>query len=131
MPNKDKAHTTGEIQQLIKKINQTWLKGRPQELKAYFHPDIQFAGLNLEIMGSGRQVCIESYQDFVNKAAIIKYNQSDPDIQVWGYSALAKYKFSIEYEMNGKRLADSGFDLFLFTYSEGRWQAVWRMLISE
>ena len=40
MPTKDQSQTVDEIRQLMKKINQAWLQGRPQELKAYFHPDI-------------------------------------------------------------------------------------------
>ena len=131
MPDNDHKRATDEIRQLVKSINQTWLKGRPEELKAYFHPDIQFVNQNIETMGSGRRVCIESYQDFLKQAVILKYQESDPQVQVWGNSALARYTFQIEYEMAGKMFADSGVDLFLFTNQESRWLAVWRLMLTN
>ena len=131
MPDNDHKRATDEIRQLIKTINQAWLKGRPEELKAYFHTDIQFVNQNLETMGSGRRVCIESYQDFLKQAVILKYQESDPQVQVWGNSALARYTFQIEYEIAGKMFADSGADLFFFTNQESRWLAVWRLMLTQ
>jgi len=128
MPDKDQSQTVQEIRQVMKKINQAWLKGRPQELQAYFHPDIQFIGSNLETLATGRAICIDSYQDFINQAAVRKYTENDFDIQVWGNTAFIRYSFDIEYQMQGKSHRDTGKDLFAFTYHQGRWLAVWRLM---
>lgn len=130
MADQETSHTQDHIRQLMVKINQAWLKGRPQELKAYFHPDIVFASSNLEIQAVGHQACIDSYQDFLNQAVIRKFTEGDYDIKVWGNTALTSYTFNIEYDINGTEHSDSGIDLFVFTLHEGRWLAAWRLLKS-
>ncbi len=131
MPTKDQSQTVDEIRQLMKKINQAWLQGRPQELKAYFHPDIQFVGPNLVTLGAGREICIDSYQDFLNQAVIKKYTESEYDIQIWESTAIASYTFNIEYDMKGKPQRDTGKDLFVFAVDLGKWLAVWRLMFPE
>jgi hypothetical protein len=131
MTSKEQTQTIEELRQVMKKINQAWLKGRPQELQAYFHPDIHFTGPKLETLASGRAVCIESYQDFINQAAVRNYSEYDFDIQVWGNTALIRYTFDIEYDLGGKAHADTGKDLFVFAYHQGRWLAVWRLLLAD
>ena len=128
MPREYQNQTTDEIRLLMKNINQAWLDGRPQELEAYFHPDIQFAGPNLEIFGAGREICIKSYQDFLNQVDIQKFSESEYEIQTWEKTAIISYTFDIQYNMEGNPHRDKGKDLFVFTYEQGRWLAVRRIM---
>ncbi|MEJ2628753.1 MAG: nuclear transport factor 2 family protein, partial [bacterium] len=58
-----------------------------------------------------------------------EYSESMPDIKLWGNTAIASYTYDVSWEMNGKSYKESGKDLFVFTYENGKWQAVWRKLM--
>lgn len=129
MPEETRSQNVEVLRDLMKSINEAWLKGRTAELKAFFHPRIRFVSQNLETLADDRQSCINSYADFTSNTQVVSFTESDFDIQTWGASAVVSYHFDIEYEHEGERHRDSGRDMFLFTYQENRWQAVWRMML--
>ncbi len=54
-----------------------------------------------------------------------EFKESDPDIDLWGNTAVATYSWEITYEMNGQNYHESGQDLFVLTRDEDGWRAVW------
>jgi hypothetical protein len=126
----DKSLARKEIRQIITAINQSWLQGHPQRLERYFHPDMVIAAPGLKVVGRGRDACVQSYRDFIGRAVILDYHESDWSIDVWGDTSVASYRYQISYQMNGQEHRDTGHDLFVFIKQKGKWQAVWRTLIS-
>ncbi len=80
-------------------------------------------------MPRGREACIRSYAAFVQQAVIRECNLSEPSIDVWGDTAVATYSWDMTYEFGGTTLHETGQDTFVFARSDGRWQAVWRLLL--
>ena len=72
-----------QIHQIIKKINQSWLDGRPENLNQYFHDNMMIVSHEFKVMGAGKAVCVKSYSDFISHAVIKDYQESDPEIHVW------------------------------------------------
>lgn len=124
-----KEKSKKEIIEIIKKINLSWVEGRPENLSNYFHENMMIVSPELKVMGKGREECIKSYTDFINQATINEYKESEPEIYVWGNTAIASYKYDIAWEMKGKSFKEPGQDLFVFTYTNGKWLAVWRKVI--
>jgi hypothetical protein len=129
MVDETRSQNVDVLQELMKNINETWLKGRAAELKAFFHPHIRFVSPDLKTLGEGYQACINSYADFTNNARVLSFSESDFDIQTWGSSAVVSYRFEIEYDLEGEIHRDSGRDMFFFTNQDSRWLAVWRILL--
>ena len=118
-----------EIRQILKRINEAWVSGQTEKLHGYFHDDMLISQLGIGRLGVGRQVCIQSYEDFVHRAVVKKVTESDHLIDVWGDTAVASYTYEIDYEMNGQEHSDSGQDVFVFIRDKGKWLAVWRTLV--
>ena len=118
-----------EIQQLLKNINAAWVKGRSEDLEEYFHEDMVIFDPGFGRRGIGKKACVESYKDFTSHATIHEFTESDPAIDIWGDTAVAIYKFEINYKTNGEDHRDFGQDLFVFIRERGKWRAVWRVII--
>jgi len=114
------------VRQLIKGINRSWIQGRTQELEAFFHEDMVIADSEFRHLGEGRDTCIQSYKDFVEKAKVVDYQEKDPVIDIFGNAALAATMFDITYEIDGKIHRDKGRDVFVCIRENGKWWAAWR-----
>ncbi|UCC78992.1 MAG: nuclear transport factor 2 family protein [Candidatus Zixiibacteriota bacterium] len=121
-----------EIKELIKKINEAWVKGDAGQLGQFFHRDMVIFGPDLRKVCNGREECVKGYIDFCDNAGIMTYNESNFVVDVWGNTAAVVYDFEIGYEMEGKRYDDAGRDLFIFSRdgNDGEWLAVWRILVA-
>ena len=113
-----------EILQLMKNINDAWVRGRSEELEEYFHEDIVFQGRT-----KGRRPCVDSYREFTDRATIREFKESDFSINIWGNTAVVTYDFKISYIMDAWNYQDSGQDSFVFIWEGDRWRVVWRMVV--
>jgi len=118
-----------EIVDILRAINAAWVKGETDELKRYFHEDMIIARPGFGIHGEGRKACVDSYREFAGMANIQKLSESQRVVLVWGDTAVASYKFDIDYEIDGQSHQDAGYDLFVFTRRKGTWLAVWRTVL--
>lgn len=117
------------IAQLLTTINEAWRQGHHEQLGEIFaeHMVIEKPGFSGRI--EGREACAQSYGHFMDNATVMHFETAEPAIDVWGDTALASYRFEIEYKAAGPVHRDAGRDVFLFVRQEGRWQAVWRTII--
>jgi uncharacterized protein (TIGR02246 family) len=118
------------VRSLLRQINDAWRQGRPEELVEYFHPQIVLVHPGFSGRGEGRVACVQSYVDFLAAARVHEYTESDHQIDVWGDTAVATYRFVMAWEMGGQSYREAGHDLFVFSREDGRWLAVWRTLQS-
>ena len=117
------------ILSLIQEINFAWLRGDFSKMESCFHQDFTIAQPGLGKFEKGREKCIESYKNFMRIAQILNYEETEHTVEVWGDTAVANYRFVMEYELEGKVYNDKGADLFVLNNSNGSWQAVWRTVI--
>lgn len=54
MLEKNQSKNVETIRDLMKSINEAWLKGKTSELKTFFHPRIRFVSQNLETLADSR-----------------------------------------------------------------------------
>lgn len=127
----NKENSKNEIAKTVRKINSALVEGNPEKLNEYFHEDIMIVSPELKVRGKGKDECIKSYVDFLSKATLNEYNQSEPQICVFGSTATVSYKYDVGWEINGESFKESGQNLFVFTRVDGKWLVVWRMLIPQ
>lgn len=118
-----------EVWDVVEKINQAWIDGHPESLKDLFHEDVIIRTSEFKIAGQGRDACVQSYVDFVSVARIIDVKITDPEVDAFGATAMAGYRFDIQYELEGKEHRDIGRDIFMLVKKAGQWKAAWRLLM--
>ncbi len=119
----------GEILQLLKEINETWVKGDPKRLADFFHENMVIVHPDFTTRGEGREVCVQSYLEFCNNAKVLDFKEMNHAVDRYGDTVVATYRFEITYEMNGETYDETGWDLFVLVRREGRWLVAWRTLI--
>lgn len=124
-----------EIRSVLETINGSWLSANPEAvasaLHASFHRDMVIKGGDLDTAAEGRDACVRSYIDFIEEAKISEFKQDEPDIRVFGSSAIATYSWRIGYSLGGRDYDEKGSDIFVFLREEGKWLAVWRAMLNE
>jgi hypothetical protein len=129
MVSKANGNSREEIQDLISRINEAWLSGRAGELKDYFHDDMVIRGPDLTELARGRQSCVKSYEDFVQKALVRNFKASQPEVDLGEDLAVATFSWEISYEMQGQAHQEVGHDLYVFTRVGAQWQVIWRAVL--
>ena len=119
-----------EIRDLIDKINRTWLKGEPADLVEFFHQDIV-----IQPPGDGPRVhgiddCIASYEEFVRDAHFKRFTPGDAEIDVFGDTAIATYRYRIVYEWEGDTHDEAAGELLVFLQEDEDWKVAWRALLA-
>ncbi len=77
---------------------------------------------------SGREACVASYAEFAAAGTVHAYDESDHTVDVWADTAVATYRFRIDFEVGGERYLEAGHDLLVFSRIDDGWRIVWRTL---
>jgi len=129
MDKASELDTSVEICRLVSGSNQAWLNGNADFLRDFFHENVIFKGPKFQTLGSGREACVKSYEDFIRAAKIVSFKESDVRVDVIEDTAIVSFAWDIAYEMNGQKFRETGHDLFVLSQANGRWQAVWRAML--
>ena len=52
------------------------------------------------------------------------WKELDPQIQIYGDTAVVTYYFDMSFDIGGKTIVSTGRDMFVFIKEDGRWWAV-------
>ena len=103
-----------------------WVEGRPEDLRQFLHPDVVFTGPGFQRLARGIDACVQSYVDFLSAARIHDFTVTDRVVDLAGESAVLTYRWTIDYEMEGRRNVESGQDLLVWVKRDDRWEIFWR-----
>lgn len=120
-----------EIGRIVRAINAAWVYGKPGEMEAYLDERMVLVQPGFAERLVGREACIESYREFASHAAIHSYEEGEATVDLRGETAIASFRYAIEYEMDGEIYHDVGHDVFVLMHGDGGWRAVWRTLIPQ
>jgi len=129
MSSTDESTFQDELRQVIDRMNDTWVKGHPEQLEEFFSEDIVIVAPDFVHRAKGRDAAVASYADFCSQAMIRDLKIGEPSVDVFGNAAVATYDYEISYEMGGEQFNDTGRDLFVFIRENDKWQAAWRTMI--
>jgi hypothetical protein len=120
-----------ELVQRAAAYDGSWVDGRPEDLRQYLHPDVVFAGPQLQRLVKGIEACVQSYVKFLSEARVHEFKPSDYLVDIIGGTAVMSYRWTIDYEFGGKRNAETGQDLLVWVRHDNQWLIAWRMQRSE
>jgi ketosteroid isomerase-like protein len=118
-----------DIQDIVREINEAWLERRPADLARFLHDEVVIAPPGFQGRVQGRQAAADSYEQFAAAATVHAADFDEPDVQAWGDTAVATYRFTLDYAMGGAHSRDTGWDVLVLRRAAGTWQVVWRTII--
>ena len=89
------------VRKVIHDINAAWINGHPENIAGRLHEHVVMIQPGFRGRAAGREASVNSYRDFCDQATIHDFKQSDPEIDVFGSTAVATYRFEIPYEIGG------------------------------
>ena len=107
----------------VKALNEAWTKGGGGALAGYFHPRMVAIGANDRRILRGRDACLASWQNFTEAAKVHRWQEIDPDVQLYGNTAIVTYYYDMSFDMNGRTIETGGRDMFVLVKENGRWWA--------
>ena len=120
------------ILEVVERLNAAWPAGDFDQLREILHPDVVLVahrpGGGQRLVG--RDAVIQSYREFVDQALIPKFELAEPEIDVFGATAIASCPYRIEYEIGGRRWTGGGHDLLVLQEGDSGWRVVWRTLLA-
>ena len=117
-----------EVKQVLRNINDAWIKGDPNDIANYLHEEMVITGPDFIKLGKGKDECVDSYKKFKGMATILDVKETELMVDVFGDTAVATYSFEITHEIDEKTSTHRGRDMFTFTRIENKWLAVWRTI---
>jgi Domain of unknown function (DUF4440) len=116
------------IRRILRRITTAWVDGPVEDMAGDLHPDVVMVQPGFAAALVGRADALASFASFAAEATIKRYRSTEPDIGVWGDTAVAWYTWRMTYALGGETLREVGHDLWVFARIDGRWAAVWRTL---
>jgi len=121
------------IRDLIDRMNRAWLEGPVEEmaaeLDACFHPAIVIRGGDLQVNAAGKELCIQSYIDFLATAVVHRCMIDAPEIDLAGDTAIAVYGWEMTYETEGQTYEEAGSDILALARFDVGWLITWRAML--
>ena len=113
-----------DILEFIKKMNECWTKGNPQELENYFHQNMIAITPTDKKRLDGKTACVNGWSAFAKNAKINLWKEYDHKIQIYGNTVVVTYYFDINFEMGNQKINMSGRDMITLVNENGKWWAV-------
>lgn len=113
-----------EVWTVLRELNDCWTKGDATNLSNFFHKDMVAITPTDRERREGREACVAGWAGFAQMAKICQWVENDPQIQLYGNTAIVTYYFNMEFEMGGQRIQMGGRDMFVFVKENGKWWAV-------
>jgi hypothetical protein len=120
----DDQATKDEVLAQVKALNETWTKGDGGALRNYFHPSMVAITASDQDILYGRDACLGSWQSFARMAQIRRWEEIEPQVQLYGDTAVVTYYYDMAFDMEGENYAVGGRDMLVLVKENGRWWAV-------
>jgi ketosteroid isomerase-like protein len=120
------SHETAkqEVWKTLRELNDCWTKDDGAGLVNYFHKDIVAITATERERLMGRDACVAGWMGFAKAANIHYWKEIDPQITLFGDTAIVTYYFDMSFDMGGQTIKMGGRDMFVFVKENGQWWAV-------
>lgn len=113
-------HEKSEVWAFIRSLNDAWTKEKGERLREYFHPRMVAITPVDRLRCKGAQ-CAEGWQKFAQTTTIHSWREEDPDIEMFGNTAIVTYYYTMDVTMGSNRTKLAGRDMLTVTKEGGRW----------
>lgn len=119
-----------DVEKLVRRINRSWLDGRPREMRSMLHPDVVMVFPGFVGRTSGADAMIAGFEEFGASAEVLSFDESNFEVDVVGGTAVVTYSFSVTYERSDRRYLSTGRDFWIFGRVNDEWKATWRTMLN-
>ena len=110
-----------EVWSFVRAMNDAWTKEKGERLAEYFHPRVVAITPVDRFRLKGAGSCIEGWQGFAQSSTIHSWRADDPDIELFGDTAVVTYYYEMDVTMGGNRMNLTGRDMLVVKMEAGRW----------
>lgn len=111
---------------LVHTINRSWLDRDFAKLGKHLVPDCVLVAPDFKGRISGRAAVVRTYEEFMARADVHEFRESELAADVFGEMVMVTYRFDMTWTSNGARRTDAGHELLAFVRSDGQWKVAWR-----
>jgi hypothetical protein len=115
----------------VKKINQTWLNGNTDELYNYFSNDVVFASPYNQKYLRGKDLCIQSYKDFIAQATVKKFETNNYKTDLFDNIAIVTYKYHTSYDIEDINYKETNIEILVFKQFHEDWLVIWKTQMAK
>jgi hypothetical protein len=125
-----------QVQEVVSRLSVAWQSRSYSELSGYLDDDVVIVAPGFQGRVEGRNACVESYREFMERVTIERYEQAEPVIDVWEGTAVATYRWEMAWTSGGVSNRDIGHDILVLhrrapADADVAWRVVWRAITSE
>lgn len=113
-----------EVWAVLRSLNDCWTKGDATNLSSFFHKDMVAITPTDRERREGREACVAGWVGFAQMAKISRWVELNPQIQMYGNTAVVTYYFDMKFDMGGQTIEMGGRDMFVFIKEGSKWWAV-------
>ena len=110
-----------EVWKFVRALNDSWTKGKGERLPEYFHPRMVAITPVEKFRLKGAAQCIAGWQEFAQNTTIHSWRENDPDIELFGDTAVVTDYYVMDVTIGPNRLNLSGRDMMTLKQESGRW----------
>lgn len=118
-----------EVEQLVRKLQNTWLENRVADLAAFFDENVVFFSPGRTERIVGKEAMIESYKQFLSASTVHNFQITNLHIDIFDTTAVAVLTFDVSYELQDKTYDEKGNDIMILNKRNSNWKIVWRTQI--
>ena len=117
-----------EIWDLIRRSNRAWLAGAAHEVGSLFDEEAVVIAPGLTGRLQGREAIVRSYEEYVHHARTHAFEELEHQIDLFGDTAVATYRFTVRYTLNGEdeEHDEAGQEVLVFRRGPAGWKVIWR-----
>jgi len=110
-----------EVWAFVRALNDAWIKEDGERLPEYFHLRMVAITPVDRFRRKGAAECVAGWQGFARTSTIHSWREDDPDIELFGDTAVVTYYYVMDVTMGAKRMSLSGRDMLVAQKEAGRW----------
>lgn len=118
------------IRAVLASLTKAWRTGHTQDIAPLLHPDVVFVRPDFSGRAVGRAACVATYDEFLQAALVLRYEEEELAVDVFGSTAVATLRWEMTWEMGGQRSEEAGHDVYVLACVGGAWLIAWRTLLS-
>ena len=115
--------------EVVQALNRAWREEDASALAALLMPEVIVLTSSLEVAAEGREKTVESYLAFAREGRVKTFEEYDWREYIVGPTAVAAYRYRIEYERDGRWAQDQGNEVFWLLANGSSWWAACRLAL--
>jgi Domain of unknown function (DUF4440) len=118
-----------QVRVVLAALTKDWRSGHTEDIAALLHPEVVFVLPGFAGRAEGPAACVATYQEFLSAALVLRYEEAEASVDVFGATAIATLRWEMAWEMGGQRSEEVGHDVYVLVRVDSRWLIAWRTLL--